>query len=137
MSSLERFARSPWHDHAACSGESGVLFYPPSRPERRAARLRRESRARAVCGICPVRDECLQHAIDHGERHGIWGGQTDRERRLASSQSAGGEPRPGDAHVVAPAGDPSAVELGNEREHELSAGTGGIAERSDREALGS
>jgi len=135
MGSLERFARAPWHDHAACSGESSVRFYPPSHPERRAARLRRESRARAVCASCPVRDDCLQHAIDHGERYGIWGGLTDRERRLASSPSAGGEPRAGDAHVVAPAGDPSVVELGHEREHELATRTGGVAERGDREAL--
>lgn len=136
MSRLKRFAGAPWHDHAACSGESGVLFYPPARPERRAARLRRESRARAVCAGCPVRGDCLQHAIDHVERYGIWGGLTDRERRLATSPSAGGEPRPGDAHVVAPAGDPATVELGHEREHELAARTGGVAERCNREALG-
>ena len=111
MSSLERFARASWHNSAACTGESGVLFYPPSRPERRAARLRRESRARGVCASCPVRDDCLQHAIDHGERYGIWGGLTDRERRVAAAPSIGGESRPGDAHVVASAGDPAAVEL--------------------------
>ena len=90
MSSLERTERAPWHDLAACSGESGaVLFYPPLRAERRAARLRREARARAVCESCAVRHECLQHALDHHERYGIWGGLTDRERSRL--------PRPTDA----------------------------------------
>ncbi len=88
MSGLERSTRTPWHHDAACSGESGVSFYPPSRPEPRAARLRREARARAVCSYCPVRDECLQHAVDHDERYGIWGGLTGRERRLATVPSA-------------------------------------------------
>jgi len=81
MSSLERSQRAPWHDLAACTGEAGVFFYPPSRPERRATRLRREARAYAICATCTVRDECLQHALDHDERYGIWGGLTDRERR--------------------------------------------------------
>jgi WhiB family redox-sensing transcriptional regulator len=85
MSSLERFTRAPWHDAAACTGESGVLFYPPSRPERRATRLRREARACAICSSCPVRGECLQHAIDNDERYGIWGGMTDRDRLSLAS----------------------------------------------------
>lgn len=87
MSSLERSQRAAWHDRAACSGESGMLFYPPSRPERKPARLRRESRALAVCERCPVRDDCLRHAVDNNERYGIWGGLTDRERLAAVSST--------------------------------------------------
>ena len=86
MSNLPRVAppsRQPWQERAACAGEIGVLFYPPMRAEKKAVRLRREAHAISVCQQCPVREECLQYAIDHDERYGIWGGLTDRERRLA------------------------------------------------------
>jgi WhiB family redox-sensing transcriptional regulator len=37
--------------------------------------------ARAICAVCPVRAECLDHAMTHAEHWGIWGGLTERERR--------------------------------------------------------
>lgn len=43
--------------------------------------------AKRVCKGCEVRLECLRFALDHGERHGVWGGLGERERRrLAVSQ---------------------------------------------------
>ncbi|MFJ2740684.1 WhiB family transcriptional regulator [Streptomyces sp. NPDC087440] len=40
-----------------------------------------QNRAKAACGGCPVRTECLAHALDRRIEHGIWGGMTERERR--------------------------------------------------------
>nr|WP_055533905.1 WhiB family transcriptional regulator [Streptomyces graminilatus] len=40
-----------------------------------------QNRAKAVCGGCPVRTQCLAHALDHRIEFGVWGGMTDRERR--------------------------------------------------------
>ena len=74
-----------WQDQAACQGEGGSVFYPPMRPERKAARLAREQRAKAVCAVCAVRPECLDQALAFNERHGIWGGLTDVERRHLKS----------------------------------------------------
>lgn len=37
--------------------------------------------AKAICKICPVRAECLEYAITHDERFGVWGGLSERERR--------------------------------------------------------
>jgi len=37
--------------------------------------------ARAFCRACPVRTECLAHALDHHIEFGVWGGMTERERR--------------------------------------------------------
>ncbi|MFF0740639.1 WhiB family transcriptional regulator [Streptomyces sp. NPDC004111] len=34
-----------------------------------------------VCTACPVRTECLAHALDQRIEYGIWGGMTERERR--------------------------------------------------------
>lgn len=36
--------------------------------------------ARAHCSVCPVRVDCLQWAIEHDERFGIWAGTTGRQR---------------------------------------------------------
>lgn len=79
MSSLTRW--DDWTHAAACAGEMGTSFYPPMRPEKKSARAAREQRAKAVCERCTVRQECLDYAIEHNERYGIWGGLTDNERR--------------------------------------------------------
>lgn len=88
MSSLEKLDRGNWQSSAACVGEMGSAFYPPLRPERKIVRLNRENRAKAVCASCPVRSECLEHALNGDERYGIWGGLTYRERRLAAAPIA-------------------------------------------------
>ncbi|WP_327302196.1 WhiB family transcriptional regulator [Streptomyces sp. NBC_01298] len=40
-----------------------------------------QNRAKAICTGCPVRTECLAHALDNSIEHGVWGGMTERERR--------------------------------------------------------
>lgn len=37
-------------------------------------------KAKSICADCPVRTDCQQHALTHGERHGIWGGLTEQDR---------------------------------------------------------
>jgi len=37
---------------------------------------------------CPVRSECLEYAIVHIEKYGVWGGKTERERRRIRVQRA-------------------------------------------------
>lgn len=37
--------------------------------------------AKRVCAGCTVRDACLDYALTNGERYGIWGGMSERERR--------------------------------------------------------
>lgn len=37
--------------------------------------------AKAVCQVCEVRDGCLELALGRGERFGVWGGMSERERR--------------------------------------------------------
>jgi WhiB family redox-sensing transcriptional regulator len=73
--------RNSWRTRAACRGPETALFFPPSNAERREDRDVREARAKAICGECPVRRECLDHAVQCGEAHGIWGGLNEHERR--------------------------------------------------------
>jgi WhiB family redox-sensing transcriptional regulator len=37
--------------------------------------------AKLFCRTCPVRTECLAHALDGRIESGVWGGMTERERR--------------------------------------------------------
>ena len=71
-----------WQESGACRNGDGADFYPPMHPERKHERLARERRAKSVCAGCPVRAQCLEHAIDVDERYGIWGGLNHDERRL-------------------------------------------------------
>jgi WhiB family redox-sensing transcriptional regulator len=65
-----------WHAFANCLGVDGDLFFP----ERGAPRSDIEE-AKKVCRACVVREECLEYALTAMERHGIWGGLSERERR--------------------------------------------------------
>lgn len=40
-----------------------------------------QAEAKRICGLCPVRDECLTWALDHNEPEGIWGGLDPKERK--------------------------------------------------------
>lgn len=42
--------------------------------------------AKAICADCPVRQQCLDYAMDRPERYGIWGGLSERERRQLRAQ---------------------------------------------------
>ena len=64
-----------WRKRAACRGLDAEIFYPETDDEADA------DAAKAVCGGCPVRQACLEHALAHREREGVWGGTTERERR--------------------------------------------------------
>ncbi|MFD7444865.1 WhiB family transcriptional regulator [Streptomyces sp. NPDC059909] len=68
-----------WQLRAACRGVDSSLFFPPP-DERGDARAERERKAKRVCRRCPVRAECLRHALKARERFGVWGGLGEQER---------------------------------------------------------
>ncbi len=70
-----------WEDLAACKGSDASLFFGPHRFEPKRDRESREAIAKSICAECPVRPECLEHALAAGEHFGIWGGLNERERR--------------------------------------------------------
>jgi WhiB family redox-sensing transcriptional regulator len=39
-----------------------------------------------MCAGCPVRPDCLAEALDNRIEWGVWGGMTERERRLLLRQ---------------------------------------------------
>ncbi len=69
-----------WYDDALCTQVDPDLFYPEKGGSTREAKK--------TCLACPVRarhlggsGECLDYALAHQERYGIWGGVAERERR--------------------------------------------------------
>jgi WhiB family redox-sensing transcriptional regulator len=70
-----------WWDLAACRGQDATPFFAPSYFERRDEKLAREARAKAICVRCPVRSDCLEHALSTRDPHGVWGGMNEAERR--------------------------------------------------------
>jgi WhiB family transcriptional regulator, redox-sensing transcriptional regulator len=69
-----------WQDYANCLGVDPDLFFPE-----RGASTRE---AKEVCRGCVVRQECLEYALANGEKFGIWGGMSERERRRIRRQRA-------------------------------------------------
>ncbi len=85
MSSLdELISRPAWQRRAACHSLTSLFFAAGSSD---IARWDQE-RAKAVCQVCPVREECLQFALESDEAYGIWGGLTSEERRACKRASS-------------------------------------------------
>jgi WhiB family redox-sensing transcriptional regulator len=62
-----------WRDRAACRDADVELFFPEKGGSTRPAK--------AICATCPVQAPCLQWALEAGERWGVYGGKSERERR--------------------------------------------------------
>ena len=67
------FRNMTWRDEAACRNEDTGIFFEDSDAGVAAAI--------AICGVCPVREECLEFALQTRQVDGIWGGLTEPERR--------------------------------------------------------
>ncbi|GLB65610.1 WhiB family transcriptional regulator [Arthrobacter mangrovi] len=62
-----------WQADALCAQTDPEAFFPEKGGSTRDAKK--------VCGSCTVRAQCLEYALEHDERFGIWGGLSERERR--------------------------------------------------------
>ena len=62
-----------WRESALCAQVDTSLFYPD--------RGCSGADAKRICQACEARSECLEYALAHDERFGIWGGLSERERR--------------------------------------------------------
>ena len=66
-------SRDQWQDRALCAQTDPEAFFPEKGGSTREAKK--------ICLGCEVRAECLEYALAHDERFGIWGGLSERERR--------------------------------------------------------
>ncbi|MFE0731703.1 WhiB family transcriptional regulator [Streptomyces antibioticus] len=67
-----------WRESAECRHEDPDLFFPigTSGPA-----LLQTEQAKAVCRRCPVREACLERAMNTDQTLGVWGGTSESERR--------------------------------------------------------
>jgi WhiB family redox-sensing transcriptional regulator len=88
--------RPDWRDDALCAGRETDVWFPEGDQPTIIAK--------SICRRCPVRADCLAHAIEQGERYGIWGGFTEHTRALLVARIAartGATATPGDDGPVA------------------------------------
>lgn len=69
-----------WQERALCAQTDPEAFFPEKGGSTREAKR--------VCLSCEVRQECLEYALAHDERFGIWGGLSERERRRLKRRPA-------------------------------------------------
>lgn len=67
-----------WRHDGACNGVVDDRFFPERGQSTRPAK--------DICAGCKVRETCLEYALENGEKFGIWGGTSERERRRIRRQ---------------------------------------------------
>jgi WhiB family redox-sensing transcriptional regulator len=65
-------APTDWFDDAACRDAPTEVFFPVSESQ--------AGEAKAICAACPVREACLEYALETRPGDGVWGGLTASER---------------------------------------------------------
>ncbi|GAA2231472.1 WhiB family transcriptional regulator [Streptomyces amakusaensis] len=61
-----------WQETALCAQTGPEFFFPAPGSSTQEAKL--------LCGACEGRVECLEYALRHDEKFGVWGGMSERER---------------------------------------------------------
>lgn len=62
-----------WRQEALCAETDPEAFFPEKGGSTRDAKR--------MCARCDVTEQCLAYALATGQRFGIWGGLSERERR--------------------------------------------------------
>jgi WhiB family transcriptional regulator, redox-sensing transcriptional regulator len=65
-------ADTDFFDDASCRDAGTDVFFPVSESQ--------AGPAKAICAVCPVREECLEYALETRPGDGVWGGLTATER---------------------------------------------------------
>lgn len=81
MIDLSRFH---WQKDANCLNIDPIMLFPEV--GERGGPVKQ-----MFCGTCPVRKECLTHALESSEKYGIWGGLGEGPRRQLISRVVNGE----------------------------------------------
>ena len=69
-----------WQERALCAETDPEAFFPEKGGSTRMAKR--------ICRGCEVRAECLEFALENDERHGVYGGLSERERRRLKREAA-------------------------------------------------
>jgi WhiB family redox-sensing transcriptional regulator len=70
-----------WHSEALCRGSSPELFFFEAGQSKRKNYV-----VENYCKLCPVKQRCLDYALNNDIRFGVWGGLTQAERNRILSE---------------------------------------------------
>ena len=70
---MDNPADTQWMADGNCAEKPPSLFFPSDGVGVEVAKR--------VCTDCPVKDRCLEYALENRIDHGVWGGTSERERR--------------------------------------------------------
>lgn len=89
MSLFGSIGRADWMEDSKCLDltlpDADAMFFPAdpnaNGPAKRFCNGTRNEHGTFIDPPCPVRQECLEWALDNDERFGVWGGKSPRERQ--------------------------------------------------------
>jgi WhiB family redox-sensing transcriptional regulator len=79
-----------FNEQVLCASSDPDLWFPEPRYRNDTKHYRSEEsmQARAICGACPARPECLEYSLRYSGLSGIWAGLDPTERsKLQDSKS--------------------------------------------------
>jgi len=59
--------------HGNCNNHPPAVFFPSDGVG--------VETAKEICASCPMKEPCLEYAIENRVDHGVWGGASERQRR--------------------------------------------------------
>lgn len=74
-----------WQFEGACVNADPESFFLED-GMRGSTKRTRENNAIAICNTCPVKQKCLDHALNVPEVYGVWGGMTGEERHTLAKR---------------------------------------------------
>ena len=75
---FEHINNHQWQDNAECSNHPHEVFFIEMGESARPAK--------SICSECSVSFDCLLDSLQFGDRYGIFGGYTERERRVVKRE---------------------------------------------------
>jgi WhiB family redox-sensing transcriptional regulator len=70
-------------EQSACKGVDPEIFFDVAHKTMHATR----EKALGYCNVCPVIQDCLNHAIQNNIHVGIWGGMSNKQRRIYKTEN--------------------------------------------------
>ena len=78
-----RIPDPPWFKNGLCHRTGLELFFPDDKEDAR----HKTPKAKAICATpCPVKDKCLQYALETNSQYGVWGGTTRTDRKRIQAE---------------------------------------------------
>jgi len=75
-----QLCRSRWQDRGACANQDTAAWFVRSESSRFG------EPAKQICATCPVQRDCLAASLVFGEKHGVWGGLDNHQRRALTQK---------------------------------------------------